>query len=182
MYEGSVGVPLIMSGPGVPRGAVCETAVSLVDLYPTLLDAANATASPDEPARPGKSLLAICNESSQARAVFSEFHGALSRSGLFMLREDRWKYVYSVGDPPQMYDLTADPHERHDLANSTNYAAIRQRLHQRLCALVDPDDVDQQAKANQRLRLEAAGGREHLLAEGFTLAYTPPPAAGSFST
>ena len=35
----SVGVPLILRGPGVPAGAEVSTPVSLVDIYPTLLDA-----------------------------------------------------------------------------------------------------------------------------------------------
>jgi choline-sulfatase len=39
MYEESVGVPLIMRGPGVPVGRRVATPVSLVDAHPTITEA-----------------------------------------------------------------------------------------------------------------------------------------------
>ena len=39
--EESVGIPLIIAGPDVPVGKVCRTPVSLVDIYPTILETAN---------------------------------------------------------------------------------------------------------------------------------------------
>ena len=39
MYEESVAVPLIVAGPGVPEGGVSADPVSLVDAYPTILEA-----------------------------------------------------------------------------------------------------------------------------------------------
>ena len=40
-YEGAIGVPLVIKGPGIPAGEVnTDTPVSLVDLYPTILDMA----------------------------------------------------------------------------------------------------------------------------------------------
>jgi choline-sulfatase len=38
LYQESVAVPMLMAGPGIRPGAV-ETPVSLIDLYPTILDA-----------------------------------------------------------------------------------------------------------------------------------------------
>ncbi|NJO71414.1 MAG: sulfatase-like hydrolase/transferase, partial [Oscillatoriales cyanobacterium RM1_1_9] len=38
MYEEAVGIPLIMAGAGVPSGHVCPTPVSLLDVFPTVLD------------------------------------------------------------------------------------------------------------------------------------------------
>lgn len=179
MYEASAGVPLLMAGPGVPRGVVCETAVSLVDLYPTLLAVTGAAAPPDEQPRPGRSLLDIAAAPTEVRSIFSEFHGALSQSGLFMLREGRWKLVVAVGSQPQLFDLEADPHERINLGSDPAYSKILRELYKRLCAVVDPIEADTRAKADQRQRLEAAGGRDRLLAEGFTIAYTPPPLPGA---
>ena len=40
MYEASAHVPLIIRGPDVRQGAVVDEPVSLVDLYPTLMDMA----------------------------------------------------------------------------------------------------------------------------------------------
>jgi choline-sulfatase len=178
MYEGSAGVPLIVAGPGVPAGAVCDTPVSLVDLYPTLLDALGATPPQEEPPRPGRSLLDIARAPVETRAVFSEFHGALSRSGMFMLFDGRWKYVYYADAAPQLFDLATDPHERVDRSGDPTLADIVAGLRAALFAIADPDALDAQAKADQRRRLEHAGGRERLLAEGFSIAYTPPPVVG----
>ena len=175
MYEASVGVPLILAGPDVPAGAVCATGASLVDIYPTMLDAAGLLTPDDLAGRPGESLLVCANTSLPTRPIFSEFHGALSASGMFMLREGRWKYVYYAGETPQLFDLEADPHERHDLFLEPAYAAIAAALHARLLRIVDPEAVDAAARRDQHARLEAAGGRARLLAEGFTLTYSPPP-------
>jgi arylsulfatase A-like enzyme len=38
LYEGGIRVPLILSGPGVPRGATSDALVASVDLMPTVLD------------------------------------------------------------------------------------------------------------------------------------------------
>ena len=40
LHEESAGIPMIIAGPGIPEGQVCDTLVSLVDIYPTILDGA----------------------------------------------------------------------------------------------------------------------------------------------
>ncbi len=175
MYEASVGIPLIIAGPGVPSGAVCDTAVSLVDVAPTLLDALGVSGDALDPRHAGQSLLGIASTPTHMRPIFSEFHGALSHSGMTMLREGRWKYVHYAGDAAQLFDLEADPHERHDVFAEPDYAAVAASLHARLLTIADPDALDRQAKADQRRRLDAAGGEAALLAQGFNIAYTPPP-------
>lgn len=175
MYEASVGVPLLLAGPDVPIGAVCDTAVSLVDIAPTLLDITGVSSGALGAGLPGRSLLEIAHTPAHTRPIFSEFHGALSASGMFMLREGQWKYVFYAGQPPQLFDLNADPLEQHDLYGGPAYAPILAALHVRLLAIANPDALDWQAKADQRRRLEAAGGEAALLAQGFNIAYTPPP-------
>ena len=48
MYEESTGIPLIMAGPDVPAGHVVNDVVSLVDAYPTLIEATGETLTPEE--------------------------------------------------------------------------------------------------------------------------------------
>jgi arylsulfatase A-like enzyme len=38
MEEGGVRIPFIVSGPTVPKDTVCDTPISLIDLYPTFVD------------------------------------------------------------------------------------------------------------------------------------------------
>jgi choline-sulfatase len=55
LYEDSVGVPLILAGPGVPAGATVAQPVSHVDLFPTILDGAGVALASDDRHLPGKS-------------------------------------------------------------------------------------------------------------------------------
>ena len=41
----------------------------------------------------------------------------LSNTPLVGLREGQWKYTRCALDPEQLFDLEADPHERHNLAD-----------------------------------------------------------------
>lgn len=48
------------------------------------------------------------------------------------VRTDRWRYVYWLDEPEQLYDLHADPGEFQDLGTSREHAAVRLELRQRL--------------------------------------------------
>jgi choline-sulfatase len=84
--------------------------------------------------------------------------------------------VYYVGGPPQLFDLAADPEERHDLAEAPGPATaeVLARFEARLRTLLDPEEVDRRAKADQAARVAAFGGREAVLARG-TFANSPTP-------
>ena len=111
------------------------------------------------------------------RTVFSEYHATGSRTGIFMLRNERYKYVYYVDMPPQLFDLQNDPYELHDLAGDPRYAGLLREFEQELRKLVDPEAVDRLAKADQRAVLDRHGGPEAVRARGpmFTT-MTPAPA------
>src|SRR5262245_62755946 len=56
LYEASVGVPLILCGPSVPKNQVTDMLVSHVDLFPTAIDAAGARMLPADAELRGRSL------------------------------------------------------------------------------------------------------------------------------
>jgi choline-sulfatase len=175
MYEGSVGVPLILAGPGVPAGRVVGTNTMLVDLFPTVLEAVGATPAVEDAALPGRSLLALAGDADRPRTAFSEYHTVYARRGIFMLRDARWKYVHYVDDPPELFDLVADPDELTDLGADPGHADVRAACARALCAIVDPAAVDARARADQRRRLDAAGGPAAVRAGGPKIIYTPAP-------
>jgi choline-sulfatase len=90
-----------------------------------------------------------------------------------------WKssmyYVYYVGYPPQLFDLRDDPDELHDLAAQAQHADRLRAFEQRLRMIVDPEEVDRRAKADQRQRIAAHGGVAKVLAGGVKIPYTPAP-------
>ena len=176
-YEESSAVPMILAGPDVAAGRVVSTPVSLVDLFPTVLDATGTPAAPSDAGLPGRSLLRIAAEPDDPRrTVFGEYHASGAVSGMFMLRSGRWKYVYYVGMRPQLFDLEADPFERSDLAERPEHAALLAAFEAQLRRICDPEEVDARAKADQAALVERHGGREAVLARGSTSGGTPPPA------
>ena len=50
----------------------------------------------------------------------------------FMVRTERWKYVYFPAHPPQLFDLATDPAEQADLGRSPSHAEVRAALKDRL--------------------------------------------------
>lgn len=174
MFEGAVGIPLILHGPGVPEGRVVDEIVSLVDLFPTILDAAGVDPQPEDSDLPGQSLLPIARGDATApRVAFSEFHASGSQTAGFMLRKGRYKYIYYVGYPPQLFDLKDDPNETHDIAHHNASADVMADLDRELRKLVDPEFVDTRAKACQSELLERHGGRAHIRDSFKPVIYSP---------
>lgn len=154
-YEPAVGVPLVMAGPGVPSGERIDAPVSLVDLVPTIADLTGATRAEEWS---GRSLLPLLEgDEDETRIAFSEYHAHGVRNGMFMVRKGDYKYVYYPDNPPQLFDLENDPFEVTNLAGVEKYRDVQRDLHEELLEIVspDPDSVDERARENQRMRLEA---------------------------
>ena len=173
LYEDSVAVPMIAAGPGIPEGQVCRTPVSLVDVAPSAHEALGVAL---DPAYRGRSLWVIARAPDEPeRPVFAEYHAAGAPTGLFMLRRGRWKYVAYAGADPQLFDLEADPSERHDLAGSTGHAAVLSAMAEALAEVCDVDAVDARAFADQADVIARVGGRAAIL-ESAEIPHTPAPA------
>ena len=116
VYEHSMGCPLIISGPGVPKGESAALTY-LFDLFPTLCSLTGIT--PPEGVE-GRDLAPVWR---------SEVAGV--RDTLFLTYEDKMRSVrdgrfklirYPLIDHTQLFDLQADPHELSDLAGEPAHA------------------------------------------------------------
>lgn len=174
MYEESAGIPMIMAGPDVPAGKVCDTPVMLADGFPTFIQALGAKPDPRDQSLPGTSLLDIANGSVPKRTILSEYHAAGAISASYMIRHGKYKYVHYVGMAPMLFDLEADPHERKDLGGEAALKATIADCEALLRGIVDPEAADRQARSDQKRTIEKNGGKDAILKKG-TIRYSPPP-------
>lgn len=145
-HEASIRVPTALHGPGL-RGRRLDELVSLIDLPPTLLDAAGL---PIPSAMQGRSLMPLVRGEAVdwPDAVFIQIsESQVGRA----LRTDRWKYGVNapgkdgnvdagsdVYEDEYLYDLHADPHELTNLVEMESYAGVLDGLRARLiAAMVD---------------------------------------------
>ncbi len=178
LYEGSVGVPLLIAGPGVPANRVVRQLVSHVDLFPTAVECAGAALDAADRDLPGISLFPAVNGAESRRPAFAEYHAQGSKAGQFMLRDGDLKLIYHVGMPAQLFDLANDPDEAHDLVEEGRDEGRAKALEAKLRKICDPEAVDARAKADQRKMAEYWGGPDKLRGAEQIL-FTPPPGVSS---
>src|SRR5262249_5184572 len=72
---------------------------------------------------------------------------------IFMVRRGNHKYVTCAGDPPQLFDLAADPLELNNLAGLSEHAAIATGFATEVARKWDSATIRQQVIDSQRRRL-----------------------------
>lgn len=105
----SVGVPLVIAGPGVAAGATCASPVVLHDLPVWFLERAGAAPLPEADGRSLQPLLRDATAAHRAVVVsaLSDWHA---------VTDGRYKLVVQQGQADRLFDLDADPWEDADLA------------------------------------------------------------------
>jgi arylsulfatase A-like enzyme len=119
LWEKANRVPLAFVAPGVTApGGVSSRPVSLVDIYPTLVEL--CALSPRE-ALDGLSLVPLLRDPAAARdrpAIMTE------NPGNHAVRSDRWRYIRYADGTEELYDHSNDPHEWTNIANDENYKDV----------------------------------------------------------
>lgn len=109
IYDENIRNFLFVAAPGLGGGAVVSPRLGQHgDIMPTIISLLGLPA----PAVPGQDLTA-----SAYRARIAYFHKD-ARPAQFGLRDGRWKYIAQLdGRQPELYDLTRDPTEQHNVAS-----------------------------------------------------------------
>ena len=150
-FEGSARVPLMVSAPDMPAGRI-ETPVSTLDVLPTLADLAGVDMAEVMPWTDGQSLVPLANGTERTAPVAMEYAAEASNAPLVGLRYGKWKYIHCELDPPQLYDLDADPHELANLASDPAHAGTAATLAEKVGQHWDMAAYDVEVRASQARR------------------------------
>jgi choline-sulfatase len=162
-YDTTLRVPLMLSGGSIARGEAVASAVSLVDIAPTIaslaglppFDADGTVILPD-PQTPNP----------KPRTLYAESFAPLLDFGwspLRTLRQGDWKYI--AAPKPELYDLKGDPGEtRNVIAGHADLAATLARQVDAISPATLPADLSTGASGKgdpsdreARARLQALG-------------------------
>ncbi|MEL7046859.1 MAG: sulfatase-like hydrolase/transferase, partial [Pseudomonadota bacterium] len=115
LYDYSLAIPLVIAGPKelVERGQVRHEFVSLLDLFPTLLELSGSVYSGDAYDGPGRSLVSLLK--GERPLASREWHFA-EYGNARMISDERWKLVRYYRNAEEFddywYDLTHPVSER----------------------------------------------------------------------
>ncbi len=138
MHEPSIRVPFLVRYPKLVKpGSLCDKMVLNLDIAPTVLDLAGAGLPKHLHGRSAVPLL-----KSESRAdwrtdwlyEYFEFPGPHSVRKNRGVRTERFKYIHYFEEPQEfeLYDLQADPEERHNLYGKPQHAELTNQLRRRL--------------------------------------------------
>ncbi len=146
LYEESIRVPMIFSGPGVEPGR-SPSPVGLVDVFPTVYELLELV----PPAQlSGRSLAPLLRGEALAPLAAVAELGATGVPQYAALIGERWKLLVDrKAGSTELYDLQADPGETHDLSEESPALTIKLRstLNKRM-------DVLAQRQARKRAAAE----------------------------
>jgi arylsulfatase A-like enzyme len=132
-WERATHVPLIIALPhgrlAFSQGGSCSEPVSLLDLYPTLIELGGLSSLDG---LSGQSLVPFLKQPSQStgRAVLTTFD-----KGNYSVTGSRWHYIRYADGSEELYDRKNDPNEWTNLATHADYASQKAILAKSL-----PDD------------------------------------------
>ena len=117
-YEESAHIPLIIRSPKqIEAGTTVDGYVSLIDLFPTILDYLDAGDHPSD----GKSLRGLIEgtDTEHGEYVVTEWDYRGDIESNYMVLKDGWKLIIPYSKDSEvinaLYDLNTDPHEMHNL-------------------------------------------------------------------
>lgn len=150
-FEWAARVPLIVWARGRYQPRRVAEPVSLLDILPTFADWAGALDLVEE--ANGRSLLPLLDGGQmKPRFIGAEYLSEGVFEPTFMLRDRRYKLLYSETDPLLLFDLDADPNELVDLAGSPDHAEALAALVAAARSLWDQAEIRRRIVRDQKRR------------------------------
>jgi|GEM_PF-309241 len=124
LWERTSNVPFIWAGPGIASGVDSDVSVSLIDMYPTLVELCDLPETPQK--LEGVSLAGTLADPGSA-ADRDIYLPHMFPSSYAIINRD-WRFIRYKDGSEELYDLKKDPNEWHNLAGDRAFDAIRDRL------------------------------------------------------
>ena len=149
-FEWACRVPLIVNAPDRFAPGRVAGNVSLVDLLPTMLDLAGGRDAPSD----GASLVPLMQGDTAGwpDTVLGEYLAEGANAPIFMVRQGDYKYIACETDPPQLYDLSADPGELTNLAGMPDHADAEHDLAETVAGEWDGEALAAEVIESQKRR------------------------------
>ena len=132
LWEQTTRTPLIIHVPeklgGSPQAKTCAKPVSLLDLYPTLLDLCGL---PKNPKNEGRSIAPLVRNPKAKwpyPAVIT--HSPHWHGTNHAIRSEHFHYIHYGKGGEELYEVAKDPHQWHNLANDPTHATTKAKLKQ----------------------------------------------------
>ncbi|MFD2790771.1 sulfatase [Arenibacter sp. H213] len=122
LWEEVTRVPLIIYDPKNAAKDECEQAVSLIDIYPTLIELCGL---PQIDKLEGESLVPLLIDPKAKKT--SPAISSLTPS-FHSIRDNRFRYTSYGNGEEELYDHETDPQEWINVADDIHYSAIKERL------------------------------------------------------
>ncbi|MBN1783170.1 sulfatase-like hydrolase/transferase [bacterium] len=166
IWEEVTRVPYVVSVPGLtPPGSTCARPVSLIDLYPTLIDLCGLPGHPNASgnglALDGFSLRPFMENPESGvwdgpDVALNHLHGpdliaqntpAPVEKNHHSVRSEQYRYTLCSNGEEELYDHEADPNEWTNLAGDSRFADIKAGLRTKLLAMTGLEPVSVPARS-----------------------------------
>jgi len=122
LWEEVTRVPLIIYAPGMAANSRCKQPVSLIDIYPTLIELCGL---PEIEELEGESLVPQLNDPDEKRKIPAitsltpEYHA---------VRNEQYRYISYGNGQEELYNHDTDPEEWINIAGDPEYSEIKEKL------------------------------------------------------
>lgn len=124
LWERTSNVPFIWAGPGVAAGAKTDVTVSLIDIYPTLVDLCKLP----QPSQNLEGTSLASTLKAPATAVDRDVFLPYMIPGQYAVINRDWRYINYGDGAEELYNLQEDPHEWHNLAEDPRFDEVKAKL------------------------------------------------------
>ena len=118
LWEDGARVPLIIMGPGIPEGVVCNKPAQLLDIYPTLL--ALCGLEPD-PTHEGNSLVPLFEN---PEVEWPHYARTSFGPGNYAIVSEQYRFIQYNDGSEEFYDHSNDPQEWYNVIDKPQYIEV----------------------------------------------------------